>query len=538
MAQPSSRSALLVLLLASACTVAPPPPPVIKVTSPQRGMVQSDAGRIEVTGIALPGPSGSPVEKVTVNKVPATLEADGAFAATVDVPPGAILLETVATSEEGSSATDARAVHVGQLRPVGSNIERAITASVSASAFAKLSSAASSYIKTANLTSSIPKVTMGDDIANLDLTVTKLALSDAKISLTPVDGGLAFSAEFTALSVSAKAHYDGILVPEGSNTIGVDADKITISGTLAVTPAGISGFTSKLASPSIQTTNMRLQAGGITGQILDLLQSELGSTINKWITSTAEGALGPMINDALGALAGAQHLDVLGHEVELQASPAALSFSAAGALVTLNIAAKIAGSETSPGFIFTPNGTPTMTVGAGIQVGLADDLVNELLAEVHALELLDIHLPLDLGLFDAADFKLSVPPMISANNGDGSLRLVLGDMIASFTDHGKPVISAAVNAQVDIEILRGSNPNEIALDFGKVHLFVNLLDDSAGIENAEDLAGAATAGIGIQLESLSQFLVTVPIPSVAGVSLDNLALRADSGYVLVSGNVH
>jgi hypothetical protein len=49
---------------------------------------------------------------------------------------------------------------------------------------------------------------------------------------------------------------------------------------------------------------------------------------------------------------------------------------------------------------------------------------------------------------------------------------------------------------------------------------------------------AAATGIGLQLDSLDKFLITVPVPSVAGVTLDNLALRADSGYVLVSGQVH
>jgi hypothetical protein len=51
-------------------------------------------------------------------------------------------------------------------------------------------------------------------------------------------------------------------------------------------------------------------------------------------------------------------------------------------------------------------------------------------------------------------------------------------------------------------------------------------------------SSAATAGIGLQLDSLSKFLITVPVPSVAGVSLDNLSLRGDSGYVVVSGQIH
>ena len=329
------------------------------------------------------------------------------------------------------------------------------------------------------------------------------------------------------------------MVPDGSTSVSVTADQVTIAGTLVVTPAGTAGFTTRIASPTVHTTALRLQASGLAGQILSLLNNNLSSTIQSVTTRSAERAIEPLINDALGALAGPQRFDVLGNKLDLQASPSAITFSRDGALVTMNLQAKIEGSESSPGYIFTPNGTPAMTVGSGVQVGLADDLVNELLAEVHALGLLDIHLQQDFGVFDEAEIELTVPPMISADSSDGSMRLVLGDMIASVSDHGKKLISAAVNAQVDLEILRGDNAQQIALQFGKVHLFVNVLDPSNPDElGADDLSGAAGAGIGLQLDSLSQFLITVPVPSVAGVSLDNLSLRADSGYVLVSGQIH
>jgi len=520
-----------------------PPPPRVTVTSPQRGMVQSAAGQVMVKGVAQPGASGALVTKVTVNRVPATLAADGSFTAVVDVPAGATLLETVATAADGGSATDARAVQVGQLRPIGTNVERAVTAALSADAFAKLAAAAGPIVKTTNLTALLaplqPMVSLGDDVANLKLSITKLTLSDAKLTLTPVDGGLSFSAEIDGLSVAANAAYGGALVVDGTTSITITADQVTIAGTLVVTPAGTAGFTTTITSPSVRTTALRLQASGLVGQILDLMNENLSSAIQTITTRAAERALAPLINDALGALAGPQRIDVLGQKLDLEASPAAITFSRAGALVTMNLQAKLEGSESSPGYIFTPNGTPAMNMTSGIQLGLADDLVNELLAEVHALGLLDLHLQQDFGLVDAESFKLTLPPMVSASSGDGSLRLVLGDMIASFSDHGKPLISAAINAQVDLAILRGTKPQEIALQFGKVHLFVNLLDPTSSDQvDAGELSGAAGAGIGLQLDSLKQFLITVPVPSVAGVSLDNLALRGDSGYVVVSGQVH
>ena len=156
------------------------------------------------------------------------------------------------------------------------------------------------------------------------------------------------------------------------------------------------------------------------------------------------------------------------------------------------------------------------------------------------LHSLDFRLEEDFGLFDVVDIKSTLPPMISANTGDGKVRLVLGDVIATVTNKGKTLVRAAINAQVDIAIGQGSTASEIALQFGTVHVVANVLDDpeDPSMISSEDLAGAANAGIGLQLDSLSEVLVTVPVPSIAGLTLDNLSLRGDSGYIVAGGQIH
>src|SRR5689334_2011084 len=98
---PSRAILLVVLATIASCTGELPPPPGLSVTSPERGLTQSDAGQVVVKGTVQPSPSGSPVTGVMVNDVPAQLAADGSFTAVVAVPAGAMLLETVAVSEEG-----------------------------------------------------------------------------------------------------------------------------------------------------------------------------------------------------------------------------------------------------------------------------------------------------------------------------------------------------------------------------------------------------------------------------------------------------
>ena len=541
-AHPISTCVLLLATLV-ACTGSGPPP-VLTVTSPTRGLIQRDAGPLTVTGTAMPGADGAPVTRILVNQVEATLRPDGSFTAVVDAPKGAMLLQTMATSDSGGTASDMRAVQTGQLRPVGASVERGITAALSADAFTRLSAAAGPFLKGMNLPALLapmqPMVSAGDDLANLKLSITGLQLTDTKIGLAPVDGGLSFSAEFTGLRVAARADYAGLFIPDGTTTVNVAADQVVLTGRLEVTPAGAAGFATKVAAPSVRTVGLRIQASGLAGDLLDLLDSVLDSTVQSVVSSSAELALEPLVNQAFGALAGPQQIDVLGEKLNLQVSPSAVAFTRAGALVTMNVTAMIEGSQSSPGYVFTDNGSPVMDAGRGIQLALADDLVNEMLAEVHARGMLDLRLQQDFGFFDDAKFQLSMPPMISANTKDGAMRLVIGDMIATFSQHGSPVVKAAINAQVDLKIAPAANAREVALQFGTVALQVNVLDGAPGAEGSDgsdDVSSAASLGIGVQLKSLRQLLITLPVPSVAGIQLEHLSIGADSGYVVMSGQI-
>jgi hypothetical protein len=62
----SKPSILLVLITITACVAPTPPAPELRVTSPKRGMVQGNSGRIVVTGTALPGTDAAPVTRVVV----------------------------------------------------------------------------------------------------------------------------------------------------------------------------------------------------------------------------------------------------------------------------------------------------------------------------------------------------------------------------------------------------------------------------------------------------------------------------------------
>lgn len=530
---------LAVLALVTACVGQMPPPPELNVTSPDRGHTQGGANAVLVKGTTGPNADGDPVSRVMINGTQAQLAADGSFTATVDLSAGATLLQTTAYTSNGGETTDSRAVQVGELRPFGSVIDRAVTASISKEAFAKLAATAGPAITALDLPSMLkpqnPMAKYGDSLAFVDLSINSIAMGNMRLTLVPTNAGLAFTAEVDSIAVGAKAHYDGTFVPEGSTNIMMRTDKITLSGTFNVAPAGNTGFTATIMSPSFHATNMKLDASGLVGSIAELVYDNMSGTINKVMNKSVEGAMAPMLNKAFGALAGPQHVDVLDRGLDLVATPSAVQFSDEGALVTLNLGAQITGSQSERGFVFTPNGTPDLDLGSGIALGLSDDLVNEMLAQVHALHMLDVKLDEDLGLVDHLELAPKIPPMVSANNADGSMRLVLGDVIANFTKNGNTVIKAAVNAQVDVQVLRGRTPDELSVKFGDIRVWVDIMEGTAA---GYDIKDFASNGIGLQVNSLAPFLVKVPLPSVQGVSFDNLEMHADAGYLVMSGDVH
>jgi hypothetical protein len=533
-----SHLALALVFTAAACMPPLAPPPDLQVTSPERGLIQQNGeASVVVTGRALPGPDGSPIYKVIVNDQQATVGADGSFRVTVPTPSGALLLKTVALSMDGGKAVDARAVQVGEIRQAGGMIPGAISVALSADAFALISKAASDSINTLDLAPLVPPISYGGGTANLKMTVSQLTLGDVTINLIPTNGGLQIAVQIDSLTAKARAAYAGTLVPDGSTDITVAAQQISFTGTLVVTPTA-TGFTTSLSAPNISSTGLDVNASGLAGTILDLLMDNLSGTIASIAKSSIGGVIDPALNKALGGLKAPRSLSVLGYDLTVAASANQFQFSSAGALASLNLSTGIA-LEQMPNYVFTQNSEVPLDLGYGVQLAVADDLVNNMLAQIHATGLLAQSFEKNFEIFDKASIDIQMPPMLSASTEDGSVRLVLGDMILTAMDGDQVVVRAAVNAAVDVSVDRGTTDSEIAIRLGQADVVVNLLDDPENPSQitAEELTGASGAGIDVQVKNMDAFLVNAPVPSFAGVTASNFELHGDGGYVVLGAQL-
>jgi len=520
-------------------------PPVLRVTSPQRSLIQDRAGLVRVTGTVAPNEiSGEVVEKVLVNNVQATVSADGTFSAMVEVKPGATLLHTTARDAAGQEASDTRSVHAGELRAVGANIENALTVAVSKQAFAKLSAAAGPMIEGIDMAAMLapmqPMVHLGDeageDCAFARMYVDDVNMANAEISLIPTNAGLQFRAQIDGLDVPARARYS-VACLDGSNTIRVTATRVVVAGTLVVTATGNQGFKTSLTGETVTITGLDIQASGIPGSIINLLS--LDTVAGFIISKAAPLAMEPMMNKALGGLDGPQMMDVMGKTLHMEVDPTTIDIDSSGALVTLSTKVLLAGSESSPGFVFTDNGMPTMDSGTGMQIGLADDLANEMMAEVTAIGMLNLSVPAHGGSFDNTSISMTLPPMISADPADGKMKVILGDMMATYTDHGTPVAKAAISAAIELKVVPASSGFGIALELGTPVTHVDVLDDIANTTRmtGQDLAKATEVGLAAQVTALGKLLSSIPLPAVAGVQMRNMSIGSDDGYVMVRGDI-
>lgn len=535
-------SILGLVLLAAACESGPAPfadPPVLKVTSPERATVRNSAGQVTVSGTVTATTQDATIDKVTVNGVAAQVSADGAFTASIEVREGETLIETIAKDSAGGVASDTRALQAGALRPVGSDVPSAIAVAMSADSFAKIAAGAGPLIQGLDLGAMLapmqPMASAGTTCNGLRVSIDDVKLASVKLQLTPVANGLAVRVELGGVDVPGHADFS-FICGDFSESLRVQASKVVVAGTLNVTPNGMAGFNTKLNNPDVTIDGLQLTAEHIPSAITNLLnfKNVLGSVAGK----AAELAMNPLMNQALGALAGPQQLDMFGQQMTLQVAPSAIAFDAGGATLMMNLKVLLAGSEASPGFIYTKNGQPTLDPDHGFQLGIADDLINEMLAEVVTTGALSLSLPVSGGAFDTAQIALRLAPMVSADASDGQLRLVLGDMLATFTSHGTPVAKAAVNARVDLQVTPDGSTAGLQLGTPEIH--VDVLDDVPNTTHIdpEALGQSIEVGMQLQIAAITKLLVAIPLPSIAGFSPRNLGIASDEGYVMISGELN
>jgi hypothetical protein len=514
--------------------------PLVEITTPALGTIAGDVQTVTVTGTAS---DDTGVVTVTVNDTPATLADDGTWTATVPVTPGTNLMHAVAIDAAGNAGKRTRAVVAGPMVDLAQAVPQAITATLSPQTFTALGKGTAGYLTSGDLASNLGTDPQFDDGGGPDCLfvqgwIKHITFAGATVTMTPQDGGVALDVELDQANIGMHLEYAAACV-NGSRDITATASHVSVIGklTLGVTNGN---FDIHFDSPNVTVTGFHADLGGIPGDVVSLLHLDtaLGGVLG-WAT---EKFVVPMLNNKLSSLNNTKTVNVLDTMVDISVKPNNIQCSSAGAILVLDTALRAHG-DSGP-FVFTANTVPAMDLSKGFQLAVADDAANQLLTSLWSAKGLEKTLDLANGsygeigkLYDSVEISAAVPPFVDASGT--SLVLTVGDLMGTFKDGDQVVTNVAINAQVSLEVVNAPDGG-IRFDVGTPTTYVDVLDQ--GVEGANQLSNA-------QFEAISSFALSrviaygsgsvgaIPLPSIGGVSLQNLTVGEQTGYLVVDGEV-
>lgn len=534
-------------LVAAACTddrPIPQLPPELKVTSPIRGTMQEGLSTVEVTGTVAPNAdTGVAVAQVEVNGVAATVDADGGFRAQVPLRSGANMIHTVATATDGATQSDTRAVVTGDMQPLRTPVDNALSAGLSKQAFVRLGTFAGDQIAAANLSALMmpmnPVVAKGLSNGAEDCLYGKVSvkpgldLRDANIQFTPTTTGLTLDASLDGVYAPLHARYAAACL-DGDTDIVIRATQIRIRGNLGITVGG-GRVNVTLQNPQITMTGFDLQASGLPGAVLDLL--DLDQEIGNIMAKATEKFVGPMVEKAIaGVKVGEQHLNLLGKDLGITIAPVAVHFDPSGADIVLDTSMVVGAAPLSTSYVYTDNQVPPTRLNTGVEIALADDAINQVMAGFWAAGALEQTVPYDLGLANSVVLHATLPPVVSAG-ADGALHLTVGDLIATMQKDGVPVTSLAINVEVALKAEPAAfDPTVVKLSLGLPTITTDVIQDSTGLDQAS-LARLMPAMVQLQLDGFAPILGAIPLPAVAGIRPVDVRIGGKTGYITVAAGL-
>jgi hypothetical protein len=517
-----------------------PNAPRVHITSPARGTFAGDVKMMTVTGTAT---DDNAVTSVTVNDVPATLADDGTFTATVPLVPGTNLIHAVAMDAQGNAGKESRAVVAGPMGKIDMQVPNAIRVTLSAETFAAISKAAGNFLQAGPIPMHNPVIDVGGgpDCLYAQASVTSLTFGGANVQLVPQSGGLHVDAELDQMNIALHLQYAAACL-SGSRDITVSASHVSITGDISVAVKA-NAFDIQFINSNVHLTGFNAELGGIPGAIVDLLH--LDTALAPVVGWAAGKMVASKVDKTFARLTSARTVSMLGTMVDVNLTPSNIDFSSAGGVVSIDTSLRAHGDTMSPGFVYVPNGAPAMDLSHGFQLAIADDAPNQLFGSLWAAKGLDDQLDLKTGpygdvgkLYDSVELSAAVPPFVDASSPD-ALKLTIGDLMATFRNGDATVTQIAINAEIDVKVTTGTD-GAPRLDVGQPTVYVDILDE--GVTGANQLSTS-------QFETIASFALSriiavgsgslgaIPLPSVDGISLTNLGIAEQTGYVVVDGEV-
>jgi hypothetical protein len=545
-----SRALALIALVAplGACAATDSSPPVLEVTRPERGTLADDT-TITVAGrVHDDAPGGL---RVTVNGVVAAVAPDGSFQATLEATPGVTILETIAIDAAGNRDRDVRAVLAGTLAPADGVVADALGVHVGRSGLAAIGQVVGDTVTRMDLTAAVAPmnpVFYDPGCLGARVDVTRVQVADVDVAITPQIGALGIGVVIRDLEVRMHAAYRVACIG-GTSTITVRARAARMSGDLGL-DVRAGDLVAAVRDLDVVLEGFDLQAGGLPGAVLDLIEGVIGDRVAAALREVIRERAPGLVEQALADLtARSWTVPVLGRAVTVRARPTDVDLEPDGAFVAIATRITVAGGE-GGAYLATPApvSAALMDRAGAFGVALADDAINQLFAGLWASGALDQELPLERGsplglLLDARTrmvaVSLALPPTVSASAA-GDLGVAIGDLVVRCLDEeGAELSRIAVSLATTLGIDRGA-AGALRLRLGEPAVWAQILwqsdvlDHPLSADAIEELVRAVWSLLGPVAD---QALGSLPVPAIAGLSLEAPELASRGGFLVVEAGV-
>lgn len=517
-------------------------PPTLEITSPERGTTSASTS-IEVTGRVIDDGS----VEVSVNGVAAKIDGNGNFAVTLNATEGITLLETVAIDGGGNEARDARAVLAGNLVDIGTPVAAGLVARLSSDGMAGLGMLVGDVANDINWTAlakNYNPVASGSQIGcSYDAYVDSVRHGGFTVDTGAAEGGI--DGAVRAADLVVDGHIDYCF---GTEEFTVSASAFNLGALIAPRLQG-AAIEVDLQGVTATFSNFQLSVSNVPGWIEDQFEGKVRDKIAQVIRDRASTLVPDLATDYLADFLATTHeLSLLGRTVGLSVWPTAMSWTATGGTITLDGASSVSGAEGAV-YLSSPRQAPgeSMLGGTGLAVGVADDVLNQLLAAMWASgAFTDAMIPIEGDTIDAvfgaegtrATVTLSLPPVASFDR-EGPAQLVIGDLEVDAVDpSGKTLARFVISAEIELTARAGGMG--IALSTDTPRILAQVLETAPDlIAPIDEQKVSAIAGIAIgQLASRADDLLAgIPVPGVSGASLEPSVLASAGGYLVIGGDL-
>lgn len=518
-----------------------PATPMLELQSPDAGAWLS-AGATPVRG------RSRQMRSVKINGQDALLAEDGSFQGEATLKSGVNLIEARGRTVDGDELYARHGVLAGSFEEADGRIAEAAVVRLNQGGLDVLAGMVGGLLDETTVNGMLSGINpvyedaygfWGWDAVTIAADIESVAFGTPVLALQPSSGKLRLSGSIPSLDVDAQAYGEAVGI-DFDTDVAVWASSVDISGDLSI--AAQSGrLVADVSNVSVTIIGFGYDTSLLPGSIEDyILVDTLQSTLEEQLLAMIEEQVPSLLDDALSGLDLSMETKLLGQSLSIDAVFSDARIDDDGVLLSLGIGADMPGAAgKGEGVLRSGMGEPTVDRNAHLAAAFRDDLLNRLLYEAWAADVLS----LSMNTYDGSLYSFLLTPLKATEGSitvradlppvlvevDGKPQLQVAElMVAIETPDGelgtRLLIAAA--AFIDVEIVH--EDGELKLQMGEVELSLMVRDSDWGASNE---AVTALVEEMLPLDTLLALVgnLAFPVPEIQGLSLQNVKVGRDVG---------